>query len=128
MRQEKEKMRAQLETSEKKILAITEDYEHLKAKMKQLKLKKSLDDNTKDEKLCLICKNLYKESENFNWSCKTHLSLYSGDVWWCCGKKGEVAPGCQASKHESKEEEKFDLEKEENLTINSHALCSVIYI
>ena len=81
LRQEKEKMRAQLETSEKKILAITEDYEHLKAKMKQLKLKKSLDDNTKDEKLCLICKNLYKESENFNWSCKTHLSLYSGDVW-----------------------------------------------
>lgn len=37
-------------------------------------------------KTCVNCKIDYRESENFNWSCRTHPSDWGGTVWWCCGK------------------------------------------
>jgi hypothetical protein len=38
------------------------------------------------------------ESENFNWSCRTHQSEFGGEMWWCCGKIGKDAIGCKFSK------------------------------
>ena len=49
----------------------------------------------------------YFESDNFNWSCRTHLSEF-GVIWWCCGKSHKDAIGCNVSKHESKEDEDED--------------------
>jgi hypothetical protein len=56
-------------------------------------------------KLCKNCTKEYHETDNFNWSCKTHKSEFGGEMWWCCGKKEMNAPGCKTAKHESKEEE-----------------------
>jgi hypothetical protein len=121
---EKEKLKTQFELSETNFKTLAEEYEHLKNKLKQLKFKKSNDDENKDEKICQLCKRLYKESDNYNWSCKVHFSQYSGEIWWCCGKKGESAPGCRTSKHESKEETE-EFIKDENLNIPNHHICSV---
>ena len=48
-------------------------------------------------KLCKNCSKEYNDSENYNWSCKTHQYPYSLDeeMWWCCGKKGKESPGCK---------------------------------
>ena len=32
----------------------------------------------------------YLDSENYNWSCRTHTSEFGGEMWWCCGKAGMV--------------------------------------
>jgi hypothetical protein len=54
----------------------------------------------KDEKLsCKFCGLDFVESENFNWSCRTHRSEYSGEMWWCCGKLNKEALGCKFQKH-----------------------------
>ena len=52
------------------------------------------------------------ESENFNWSWRTHTTEYS-IMWWCCGKTNKEAPGCTMSKHESREDEEDDATIEE---------------
>lgn len=121
---EKEKQKLQLEVSEKNNKILADEYEHLKSKLKQLKSRKNLDDENTDEKICQLCKRVYKESENYNWSCKVHASQYVNEYWWCCGKKGENAPGCKASRHETKEEE-TEFVGEENLIVKTHFLCSV---
>jgi hypothetical protein len=48
---------------------------------------------------CKVCRQDFLESENFNWSCRTHKSEWSGDLWWCCGKTQKDAPGCKFDKH-----------------------------
>ena len=53
----------------------------------------------KNVKLCSSCGEHYSESENFNWSCHTHLSEYGDHMWWCCGKKDKNAKGCKVKKH-----------------------------
>ena len=42
-------------------------------------------------KTCKLCGADYLESENFNWSCRTHKSEFSGEIWWCCGKTNKEA-------------------------------------
>ena len=37
-----------------------------------------------------------------------HLGVWSGEIWWCCGKPNKDQPGCKYSKHESKEDEELD--------------------
>ena len=54
------------------------------------------------------CKNCFKEyidSENFNWSCRTYRSEFSGQMWWCCGKTTKDALGCKFFRHISREDE-----------------------
>ena len=123
LRQEKIESKAELNETEKNIKALTEEIELLKNKLKQFKLRKNVDSENSDEKMCQKCKKLYKESENFNWSCKTHASQCANDYWWCCGKKGEYAAGCQAGRHESREDESEKLQNED--LIKSSMLCSV---
>ena len=50
-----------------------------------------------DQKTCRFCSKEYLESENFNWSCRTHRSEFGGEMWWCCGKLGRDAPGCKSA-------------------------------
>lgn len=57
-----------------------------------------------NSQFCKNCKKEYNESENFNWSCRTHLGEWGGDLWWCCGKTNQRAPGCKYQKHQSKED------------------------
>jgi hypothetical protein len=42
----------------------------------------------------MFCGKDYIDQENFNWSCRTHKSDFSGELWWCCGKKIKDALGC----------------------------------
>ena len=122
---ENEQLKIELQALEINSKTILDQYEHLKIKMKQLQSKKNVTENSADEKLCQRCKKVYRESDNFNWSCKIHFSTYSGEIWWCCGKKGESAPGCRSSKHECKEEEKT-LGEDAMAKMSGHSLCSVI--
>ena len=61
-------------------------------------------------KVCKNCAKEFLEKENFNWSCRTHKSSFGGEMWWCCGKRGQNTPGCKFSKHEVKNEEDEDEE------------------
>lgn len=63
-------------------------------------------------KTCVNCKIDYRESENFNWSCRTHPSDWGGTVWWCCGKTDPNHQGCKFGKHISKEEQDQELEQD----------------
>ena len=56
------------------------------------------------------------ESENFNWSCRTHRSEYSGEIWWCCGKTGKESLGCKFGKHLNRND---DVDEEDNLNQNN---------
>jgi hypothetical protein len=44
-----------------------------------------------DLKICKKCAKEYNEKENFNWSCRTHKSDWSGEMWFCCGKDKKEA-------------------------------------
>jgi hypothetical protein len=63
--------------------------------------------------VCKNCKKIFNAEENFNWSCKTHLSGFNGTMYWCCGKTEKNAAGCIVTKHisETKEEPPEDDEK-----------------
>ena len=58
--------------------------------------------------MCKFCGKEYQDKENFNWSCRTHTYEFSGEMWWCCGKRGKDQPGCKYGKHESKEDDDDD--------------------
>lgn len=61
-------------------------------------------------KTCKICTADYLESENFKWSCRTHKSEYSGEMYWCCGKANREALGCKFDIHQARND---DLEEDE---------------
>ena len=65
----------------------------MKSKMKQMKHRKVVKDS--DNKFCVTCQKEYSEKENFNWSCRVHISEYGDHMWWCCGKTDINAPGCK---------------------------------
>ena len=125
LKQDKVNMGIQNDVNDKMIKGLNDDIDHMKNKLKQLRQRKFADSENSDDKLCQKCKKMYKESENFNWSCKVHVSTCVNDYWWCCGKKGESAIGCQSSKHESRDDEKEILKEEE--LIGGSTICSVIY-
>ena len=68
---------------EKKALII--DREKMKDRVKKLKMRRGKKELL--EKVCKNCSKDYIETENFNWSCRTHRSEFSGEIWWCCGKE-----------------------------------------
>jgi DNA repair exonuclease SbcCD ATPase subunit len=95
---------------------LIEEHEKLRQKMKQNRLKRK-QYGEMEEKICMKCQKIFQDSENFNWSCRTHKSEYSNEMWWCCGKTSRDAAGCIVSKHQSKEDEEDEVDilaKEEN--------------
>ena len=78
-------------------------------------------------KTCKNCSKEYTEKENYNWSCRVHLSEFGGEMWWCCGKRGKDQPGCKFGKHESKEDEPSsdneDHDKNQQAIKNVRCVC-----
>lgn len=65
--------------------------------------------NVKDHDVfCKNCRKRYKESQNFNWSCKRHSGLWSGTNYWCCGNRQKDSQGCIISFHQSENSEKSE--------------------
>lgn len=121
--EEREKLKGKLETAEYNYKILSEEYEKLRQRAKQVKFRQI---EAEEEKVCKNCKKIYKEEENFNWSCKVHSSQFSG-IWWCCGKKDKNAPGCKVCMHESKDEYDMAL-KEDGLVIEKKFFCTVVFI
>jgi hypothetical protein len=94
--------------SEKRTKDLADEYEKLRLKLKQFRQKRK-QYGEQDEKVCKYCQKMFVESENYNWSCRTHPSEYGSEMYWCCGREGRDAPGCRTSKHESRDEEEEKL-------------------
>lgn len=74
-----------------KYLKLDINYKNLIKEKDRLKMKNIRMSNFRKvsmitNKTCKNCSLEYKDSENFNWSCRTHQSEWGGAVWWCCGK------------------------------------------
>jgi len=73
--------------------------EKMRVRIEKLRLRKG---NKFDAaKICHNCRKDFKDVDNFNWSCRTHQSEWSGEMWWCCGKSTIDAPGCKFGKHQT---------------------------
>jgi chromosome segregation ATPase len=114
--------KANLERQQK---MMGEEQEKTKLKLKQIRSKRRQYGKL-EEKTCKNCSRFFYDSENFNWSCRVHLSQFGGEMWWCCGKPGLSAPGCRLSKHECKEDEDEQETNQKSEDIKtSHVRCSV---
>ena len=116
----KENATISLEKQEKKLKEAMDENEKLRQKVNKSRVKRKYTEMT--EKLCRTCQRLYLESENFNWSCRTHYGEYSGEMWWCCGKAGREALGCRLARHVCKEEEEETAGNAETVMLTS--VCS----
>jgi len=108
--EEKEALRKERDKIEKKLRDVSENRDKLKQKMKKYRARRKMFDA--ERKRCKKCGKDYTETENFNWSCRTHQSDFGGVMWWCCGKIGKDAIGCKFTKHESKDDDD-DLDEQE---------------
>jgi len=107
---EKEQLRKDRDKIDKKLKDVSENRDKLKQKMKKYRARRARYDA--ETKTCKKCGKEYSESDNFNWSCRTHQSDFGGEMWWCCGKLGKDAIGCKFNKHESKDDDD-DLDEQE---------------
>lgn len=122
--QQAESYRQDLVELHKSYQGAVEESTRLKKRLATFSNNKSY---SRSEKICKRCKRLYSELTNYNWSCKSHPSEYSGEIWWCCGKANKNDAGCISTKHESKSDDEEDLFmlKDKKPGMN---LCSVIII
>jgi DNA repair exonuclease SbcCD ATPase subunit len=81
----------------KSVRLLTDEKTKMKDRITKLKNKRGV--VNMDQKQCSLCSKEFLEKENFNWSCRTHKSEWSGEMWWCCGKTSKGAHGCGVSKH-----------------------------
>lgn len=100
--------------TDNELKAMRQEREKMKQRIVKLKSRKGRVDL--GIKICKKCGKDYNEKDNLNWSCRQHMSQYSGEMWWCCRKKGLDAPGCQFSRHEERkdDEEDDELDKKRN--------------
>lgn len=91
---------------------------NLKKKYAKLRSKRFV---SNDYITCKFCGLDFAETQNFNWSCRTHRSEFSGEVWWCCGKTNKDALGCKFGKHIGRDdiEEEDALDKGRALIMNN---------
>lgn len=122
----------QLENSLSKTENALRTYEKecvkLKARFVKIKSRKMI---AADFQTCKICSQEFVENENFNWSCRTHTSEFSGEMWWCCGKTSKEALGCKFNKHiirnDEIEEEELIALKAEKRKKNQKCFCCKEY-
>lgn len=107
LEEEKEKGREHGMKLDKQYKDLVDEYEKLRNRLKQVRQKRKLFEEY-EEKVCKNCQKIFIENTNFNWSCKTHYSEYSGEMYWCCGLSGKEAPGCRISKHLAKDDDEED--------------------
>ena len=96
----------ELVNSQKQCKMLIVEREKMKQRISKLKNSKGRVDH--GIKICRNCGKEFHEKENFNWSCRTHMSDFGGEMWWCCGKRGKDQPGCKFAKHECKDEDDED--------------------
>jgi hypothetical protein len=95
-----------LEKANRTIRILQDEKEKSRLKITKLLARKGNFD--REQKICKNCAKEFTEKENFNWSCRTHMSEFGGEMWWCCGKRGKEQPGCKFNKHESREDDNSD--------------------
>lgn len=105
--EDRERLSLQVAQQDKRFFDLSEEFSKLRQRVKLFKQKRKAH-GEEEERICKNCQRVYEDSENFNWSCRTHQSDFSGEIWWCCGKAGREAAGCRVAKHESKEDEDGD--------------------
>ena len=115
--EEKEKLFESSEEAKKRLNEATEELKTLKTRHRKSKVIKSYG----DEKFCVNCLQVYKDQDNFNWSCRTHKSQFSENRYWCCNAQGKSAAGCIFSKHTTNEE--LLEQDEENKTVKFCSGC-----
>lgn len=98
------RLKQEAASNEKRYRDLSEEFAKLRAKMKQYRQRRKAFGEA-EERICRNCQRVFVDSENFNWSCRTHQSEFAEGVWWCCGRQGKEASGCRINKHESKEED-----------------------
>ena len=96
--EERESLKLENLELSKKQFDTEKELKSIRKKIRQNTISGSLD----IEKYCVKCQKSFVDSENFNWSCKSHMSLIHNNIFWCCGKEGKEAPGCIISRHLSK--------------------------
>lgn len=106
---ERDKSRKDLENLSKQYESLTQEHSRLRTKVKHIRLKRS--QSHMEEKLCRSCHKAFYENDNFNWSCSTHSSEFSGELWWCCGRSSKDAPGCRKAKHICRDDDEQDEDK-----------------
>ena len=98
-----------------------ETLSHQIKEMRKKSIKKSKETEPNDEMICMRCKRIFRESENFNWSCRTHSNEFNGTAFWCCGSQDRNSAGCFIRKHERLELE----DRSESIGSKSSNFCSV---
>ena len=107
--EENERLSLEIDSKEKAISDFTEEYESMLEKIREAQ---ALMRQDRLELLCRLCNSNYYEATNFNWSCCTHSSEWSGETYWCCGSTVKEAQGCNRTKHQARDEEAEEEEKE----------------
>jgi flagellar biosynthesis/type III secretory pathway chaperone len=115
----RDKFKSDLEDLSKKYSDLQEEHQKLRTRIK--KFKKAFSEDIWEEKYCKNCQKPYKDSKNFNWSCKRHASAFNDDRYWCCGQTEKDSEGCITSKHVSSD----DVAEEEQTKDDSVIFCSV---
>jgi hypothetical protein len=119
--EERDKLRKELQQVQKQHDTLNTEYDRLRNKVRHFRQTRS----TPQDKVCKNCQKIFNENDNFNWSCTTHSSDFSGELWWCCGRTSKDAVGCQKSKHLCKDEELEEEEESAKLNKGQMAKCSV---
>ena len=129
------KLTSDLEKSESEVSNLTkltkqQLQEIMKQKERMIKMKNRRGKIDLGIKICKNCTREYNEKDNFNWSCKTHKSEWSGEIdavskkekgmYWCCGNERKESQGCISGKHECKEDEDDEEEPNAMKRIDKH--------
>ena len=129
------KLTSELEKSESEVANLTkinklQQQEIFKQKERMIKMKNRRGKIDLGIKICKNCTKEYNEKDNFNWSCKTHKSEWSGEVdpiskkekgmYWCCGNERKESQGCISGKHECKEDEEDEEDPNPMKKIDKH--------
>lgn len=100
-------LKSELDNEKQKNQALLKQVDSLSSEIKSLKkrfIKASPSLNKFAELICQNCKQMYKETDNFNWSCRFHKCEYTDNVYWCCGNSVKGSVGCVIGKHQCIEE------------------------
>jgi uncharacterized protein YhaN len=116
-------LKQEVARDDKRYRDLSDEFTKLRTKMKQYRQRRKAFGEA-EERICRHCQRVYVDSENFNWSCRTHQSEFAEGVWWCCGRQSKEASGCRISKHESKEEDEADEVAQKDRAATSMQRCS----
>ncbi|CAI2381308.1 unnamed protein product [Moneuplotes crassus] len=106
---ENEEYKAKLVQLDKDIKLNIKEKDQLRERIVDIKKRKSFSTKIR---ICRNCEQEYLEDENFKWSCVRHTKIYSGEMWWCCGRKNKEDPGCTVNFHINKDFSKAETDKE----------------